>query len=125
MADRKWNHSRYALECRDIFRRMYKSHNLIAPPFRYTVRLAPQREGYGNEYYLVEWGRDGVTTAESEIIGVTILVGSDDGRVFQTRGLSDCFSCMEDASEYMDELGKAWPDDFGVLLETEEPAAAR
>lgn len=120
MTKRVWNHQRWALECKSVFRRMYQSENFMAPPFRYTVRLAPRQEGEThNAYYLIEWGKDGPTPKESKVIGLTILIGTDDGRAFKTLGLNECFGSIEDASRYMDGLADRWPADGRVMVDSE------
>jgi hypothetical protein len=99
---------------------MYQSENFMAPPFRYTVRLAPRQEGEThNAYYLIEWGKDGPTPKESKVIGLTILIGTDDGRAFRTYGMNNCFQTIEEASEYMDGLADRWPEDGRVMIDSE------
>ena len=77
MKKSEWNHQRYRIEVKSLFDKMYGGAiNPLTPPYRYTVRLAKNREqDTGNNYLLIEWGKDG-TFADAKLFGITVLVAS-------------------------------------------------
>lgn len=120
MKKSEWNHQRYRIEVKSLFEQMYGGCiNPLTPPYRYTVRLANNREqDTGNNYLLIEWGKDG-TFADAKLFGITVLIGTDEGKVYQTEGLNDCFGSLTEASEYVEAISLRLPDDFSVKQWTE------